>query len=530
MRPDAGCRTRTRAADYALAQPTGIASACIDVDLVDLLVHALDDRHRGHEIDAWLARGWRRCSISRGRDGGFADESAGIPPQDGSVRGYAEPQGLSNTFATWFRWIAIAMIAERLWPGGGTAVPADVGIGYRMSARHDRRRDRSRICTTKCTPTPSRHRARARMAGAPRRSATTPLDEGWQLQPDPFEEGAAPELVRRSTRRRPANGPAHATGEPEGGAPVPVPSCWNCLRPEWLHYEGCAWYARDIAPCGAPAVAMVLRVGAAAGLARVFVGDQFLGLHRGDSTPFCVERPARCGRVRTVADRRGQHALARRRADAAFRLVQLRRPPSRGDAARSAAMFIRAWSVALALGQRLRAPPRGRRAVRSDSTARRRWRSRTSASRPRCRSQPGEGVLESPPRRHCGRRNTRCCTICACASARTKCATVSASAEIAVRGQTSCSMAAASACAASPCMRTISPSAASRPRPIAPHASPTHARWLQFPPPRALSAPRARGRTRRRARLPAVVGNPVYRAIDFADPATRADAENSFAN
>ena len=86
------------AADYALAQPTGIASACIDVDLVDLLVHAaMLTGHRGHEIDAWLRAKLASLLDFQGPDGGFADESAGIRRQDGWVRGYAEPQGLSNT-------------------------------------------------------------------------------------------------------------------------------------------------------------------------------------------------------------------------------------------------------------------------------------------------------------------------------------------------------------------------------------------------------------------------------------------------
>jgi hypothetical protein len=49
------------------------------------------------------------------------------------VRGYEEPQGLSNTFATWFRWIAIAMIADLLWPGRWPwRFRGMVGIGYRM--------------------------------------------------------------------------------------------------------------------------------------------------------------------------------------------------------------------------------------------------------------------------------------------------------------------------------------------------------------------------------------------------------------
>jgi hypothetical protein len=65
-------------------------------------------------------------------DGGFCDIREGSRRQDGWVKGYEEPQGLSNTFATWFRWIAIAMIADvlmpRFWRWNFRRM---IGIGYR---------------------------------------------------------------------------------------------------------------------------------------------------------------------------------------------------------------------------------------------------------------------------------------------------------------------------------------------------------------------------------------------------------------
>ena len=74
-----------KAVDFALAQPAAIHSAGIDVDLIDLLVH-----------------------------------------------GHAEPQGLSNTLSTWFRWIAIAMFDDCLWPGRRAwHFRREVGICYR---------------------------------------------------------------------------------------------------------------------------------------------------------------------------------------------------------------------------------------------------------------------------------------------------------------------------------------------------------------------------------------------------------------
>ena len=110
-----------KAVDYSLTQPARVHSACIDVDLVDLLVHAYwQIDHRRTDIEHWLRTLLPELLAFQNADGGFADVPDGpdVPPrgQDGWVRGYAEPQGHSNTFATWFRWIAIAMIARCLWP------------------------------------------------------------------------------------------------------------------------------------------------------------------------------------------------------------------------------------------------------------------------------------------------------------------------------------------------------------------------------------------------------------------------------
>lgn len=122
-----------KAIDWSLAQPASIHSACIDVDLVDLLVHGhqlLD--HRRADIEAWLRTLLPRLLDFQNADGGFADTTTGVRRQDGWVRGYEEPQGLSNTFATWFRWIAIAMIDDCLWPGRRAwQFRRMVGIGYR---------------------------------------------------------------------------------------------------------------------------------------------------------------------------------------------------------------------------------------------------------------------------------------------------------------------------------------------------------------------------------------------------------------
>jgi hypothetical protein len=122
-----------RAIDYALSCKPQVVSACIDVDLVDLLVHghAMID-HRRRDIVAWCRSLLPALLDIQCADGGFWDERDGVRRQDGWVRGYAEPQGISNTFATWFRWIAIAMIADLLWPGWQEwRFRPEPGIGYR---------------------------------------------------------------------------------------------------------------------------------------------------------------------------------------------------------------------------------------------------------------------------------------------------------------------------------------------------------------------------------------------------------------
>ena len=129
-----------KAVDYCLSQPPKVHSACIDVDLVDLMVHAhAQADYRRAEIRGWLRRLLPELLAFQNADGGFADvrDGPGVPArrQDGWVLGYAEPQGLSNTFATWFRWVAIAMIAACLWPDwcagkGRWRFRRMVGIGY----------------------------------------------------------------------------------------------------------------------------------------------------------------------------------------------------------------------------------------------------------------------------------------------------------------------------------------------------------------------------------------------------------------
>lgn len=118
---------------------------------------------------------------------------------------------------------------------------------------------------------------------------TTSLAGPWHFTLDLFDEGLrqkwfADEPLPARDWERPRDYDASA------GETIDVPSCWTRAKPEWRYFEGGAWYTRTIsgdAPAGRPRT--VLRVGAAAYQARVFLDGQCLGSHKGASTPFFVE-------------------------------------------------------------------------------------------------------------------------------------------------------------------------------------------------------------------------------------------------
>lgn len=111
----------------------GVRSACLDVDVVDVLANLYKTGYRRAEIEDALAQFAQRLIAFQNEDGGFADEkNGGVRRMDGWVGGYWEPQGLSNCFATWFRTATLAMIACVLEPA---SIPRwhfrnTIGIGY----------------------------------------------------------------------------------------------------------------------------------------------------------------------------------------------------------------------------------------------------------------------------------------------------------------------------------------------------------------------------------------------------------------
>ena len=116
-----------------------------------------------------------------------------------------------------------------------------------------------------------------------------PLDGEWRFVLDLYDEGlrqgwykndAAP-ITEWSTPR-----------DYDGGIwqTVPVPSCWNVLMPEWFYFEGGGWYARNFTVETLSNTELYfLRFGAANYEARIFLNNQFVGSHRGGSTPFFID-------------------------------------------------------------------------------------------------------------------------------------------------------------------------------------------------------------------------------------------------
>ncbi|MCL2249373.1 MAG: SCP2 sterol-binding domain-containing protein [Oscillospiraceae bacterium] len=116
--------------DHCLSIPNEISSACIDVDIADILAHFMAYGYRTEEIKTYLTKKLNDLLHIQQEDGGFYDVTSGIRLFDG-WSGYQEPQGLSNCFATWFRMIAIGFCAEVLYPGEFTwKFRQGIGIGY----------------------------------------------------------------------------------------------------------------------------------------------------------------------------------------------------------------------------------------------------------------------------------------------------------------------------------------------------------------------------------------------------------------
>ena len=72
-----------------------------------------------------------------------------------------------------------------------------------------------------------------------------------------------------------------------------LPACWNTFAEKYLLYEGPMVFTRRFRADPAVPGRVFLRIGAASMLCRVFLNGQYLGMHRGASTPFCFDKIGR---------------------------------------------------------------------------------------------------------------------------------------------------------------------------------------------------------------------------------------------
>ena len=101
--------------DHCLTILDGVTSACLDIDVVDVLVNMMHYGYRVDDIKSYLLAKLDVLLDYQNEDGGFSDVETGTRVFDG-WEVYKEPQGISNCFATWFRCAAIGMISCALYP------------------------------------------------------------------------------------------------------------------------------------------------------------------------------------------------------------------------------------------------------------------------------------------------------------------------------------------------------------------------------------------------------------------------------
>lgn len=108
-----------------------VSSACLDIDVSDVLCHFIKYGYRTEEIKEYLQAKLNQILDYQNEDGGFSDVDEGIRKFDG-WNVYEEPQGISNCFATWFRCASVGMIACCLYPETKESwhFAQDIGIGY----------------------------------------------------------------------------------------------------------------------------------------------------------------------------------------------------------------------------------------------------------------------------------------------------------------------------------------------------------------------------------------------------------------
>ncbi len=211
------------------------------------------------------------------------------------LKGYEEPQGLSNTFATWFRWIAIAMIADVLWPGRrGLALPPHdrhrlQGCGLaRTAMTRATSRIRSITCMTRIMRGLCRARGDVRHARDARRRMVESLDGEWLMSLDLFDEGLRQRWFALD-ETPPSQWATRATTRSRLARPCLCRPAGTCSSPNGPISRAAPVHALDrlaAGCCGRTGADLVRRANYAA---LVFLNGQHIGGHRGGSTPFSLE-------------------------------------------------------------------------------------------------------------------------------------------------------------------------------------------------------------------------------------------------
>lgn len=112
---------------------------------------------------------------------------------------------------------------------------------------------------------------------------TISLDGPWHVTPDLFDEGLRQRWFADDDTP-PAQWAKPRDAELWAADTLDLPCCWDQARPEWRYFEGAMWFARRFEWDGRTP-RLLLRLGAAAYEARVFLNGAFVGSHRGASTP-----------------------------------------------------------------------------------------------------------------------------------------------------------------------------------------------------------------------------------------------------
>ena len=138
---------------------------------------------------------------------------------------------------------------------------------------------------------------RARYTGVERRAGdlldtagreTESLSGLWTFSIDPYDSA-----LRSDWWKERKLDPGISAGPPdydfEGWEETPVPSCWNLIDHEYLWYEGSGCYVRNFDLVPRPHERIFLVFEGVAGDGYVFLNKQHIAYHRGGSTPFSVE-------------------------------------------------------------------------------------------------------------------------------------------------------------------------------------------------------------------------------------------------